>query len=133
MKNWLAMLLIVGMQPLAVPLAAADTAWILSIPHAVSDEGVYKVQILEIDGAKQNDLIRYPATPGRHVVRLRMLLQVEWDPDLAEAPRGTGWKELEVVVEPGKSYQLAARINLDAPIEAQLDQSYWEPFVYQAE
>jgi hypothetical protein len=127
------MLLFIGSQALAVPVTAADPAWILSTPHAISGEGVYKVRILEIDGAEQNDLIRYPVAPGRHVVRLRMLLKVEWDPDLADAPRGTGWKELEVLVEPGKRYQLAARVNLDAPIEAQLDQSYWEPFIFKVD
>jgi hypothetical protein len=102
MKTLLAMLVLVGSQLLAVPATAADPAWILSIPHAISGEGVYKVRILEIDGAKQDDLLRYAVAPGRRLVRLRMLLQVEWDPDLAEAPRGPGWKELHVVVEPGK-------------------------------
>ena len=133
MKTLLAMLLLVGSQLLAVPATAADPAWILSIPHAISGEGVYKVRILEIDGTKQDDLIRYAVAPGRRLVRLRMLLQVEWDPDLAEAPRGPGWKELHVAVEPGKRYQLAARVKLDAPIEAQLDQSYWEPFVFKVD
>jgi hypothetical protein len=129
MRTLVATLLFVAWLALAAPVTAADQAWILSVPHAISGEGVYKVRILEIDGAEQGDLIRYPVTAGRHVVRLRLLLDVEWDPDLAEAPRGPGWKELEVVVEPGKRYLLAARIDVEAPIEAQLDRSYWEPIV----
>jgi hypothetical protein len=130
MKTLIAMLMIFALQ---VPSAAADQAWILSIPHAISGEGIYKVRILEIDGAHQDDLIRYPVAAGSHTIRLRLLLNVEWDPDLAEAPRGPGWKELVVMVEPGKRYQLAARVDLDAPIEAQLDQSYWEPFVFRVD
>ena len=133
MRTLVATLLFIALQALATPLTAADQGWIQSVPHAISAEGIYKVRILEIDGAEQGDLIRYPLEAGRHTVRLRLLLAVEWEPDLAEAPRGPGWKELEVVVEPGKRYVLAARVDLEAPIESQLDQSYWEPFIFRVD
>jgi len=118
---------------LALPAQAEDWAWILSVPHAISGDGIYKVRILEIDGEAQKELIRYPVTPGHHLVRVRMLLQVDWDPELAEAPRGPGEKELELEVEARKTYLLAAKLDAEAPIEAQLDRSYWKPLVYRVD
>ena len=117
----------------AWPVSADDWAWLLSVPRAYSGDQVYKVRILEIDSAAQKELLRYAVTPGRHKVKVRMMLEVEWEPELAEAPRGPGWKELELDVVAGKTYQLAAKFNPDAPIEAQLDRSYWEPFVYRVD
>lgn len=114
-------------------LPGADWGWILSVPHAHSGEQLYKVRILEIDGQSQKELLRYAVSPGRHTVRVRMMLDVQWEPDFADAPRGPGWKELELEVVAGKTYQLAARFDADAPIEAQMDQSYWEPFVYRVD
>jgi hypothetical protein len=96
----------------------------------MSGEQVYKVRILEIDGEPQEELLRYAVPAGRHTFKVRMLLDVVWEPDLADAPRGPGSKELNLEVESGKSYLLAARVDVDAPIEAQLDRSYWEAFVY---
>jgi hypothetical protein len=117
----------------AVPAQAADWGWILSVPHAVSGEQVYKVRIVEIDGQPQKELIRYAVPGGRHTVKVRMLLEVTWEPEFAEAPRGPGEKALELDIEPGRTYLLAARLDSDAPIEAQLDRSYWEPIIYQVD
>jgi len=115
------------------PALAADWGWILSIPHAKSGEQVYKVRILEIDGEAQKELLRYAVAPGRHTIKVSMMLDLQWEPDLAEAPRGPGWKDLEVEIVSGKTYQLAARLDANAPIEAQLDRSYWAPFVYRVD
>jgi hypothetical protein len=109
---------------------AAEWAWVMSIPHALSDEHVYKVKLLNIDGAPQKELIRYPVAAGSHTVRVELMLDVEWEPDLTESARAPAIKELALEVVAGKSYLLAAKVNVDAPAEAQLDQSYWEPVIY---
>lgn len=130
MRTLAAPLLVVLLTALSSPAQAENRAWILSVPHAISGEGIYKVRILEIDGVAQKELIRYPASPGEHLVKVRMLLEVDWDPELAEAPRGPGAKELKLEVEANRTYLLAAKFNAEAPIEAQLDRSYWKPIVY---
>ena len=130
----LAYILAMLMQYMLVPTAqAADWAWVLSVPHALSADNVYKVQIVEIDGEPQKELIRYAVPGGAHRIKVRMLLQVQWEPEFAEAPPGPGVKELEIDVEPGKSYLLAARVDPSAPAESQLDRSYWEPIVYRVD
>lgn len=115
----------------AAPLcAAAEWAWVLSVPHALSGEHVYKVRILEIDGVNQRELIRYPLSAGSHVVTVELMLDLEWEPDLTEAGPVPAIKKLALEAVAGKSYLLAGKVNIDAPAEAQLDQSYWEPIVY---
>jgi hypothetical protein len=114
-------------------LASAEQGWLMSIPHALSGEHVYKVRILEIDGKSQAEVFQYPLLPGKHRVKVELMLDVEWEPDLVEGDRPLARKFYEIEVEEGKSYQLAARVDVDAPVEAQLDQSFWEVFVYAVE
>jgi hypothetical protein len=133
MRKLALILIAISLAALARPLMAADWGWILSVPHAISGEQIYKVRVLEIDGEAQKELLRYAVDPGRHKVKVQMMLVVEWEPELAEAPRGPGWKEMELEIVAGKTYQLAAKFDADAPIEAQLDRSYWEPFVYRVD
>lgn len=122
--------LIVLLACAALPCAAAEWAWVMSIPHALSGEQVYKVRILEIDGAAQKELIRYPLGPGEHAVTVELMLDLEWEPDLTEAGPVPAIKQLKLEAVAGRSYLLAGKVNVDAPAEAQLDQSYWEPVVY---
>jgi len=114
-------------------LASAEQGWLMSIPHALSGEHVYKVRILEIDGKSQAEVFQYPLMTGRHLVKVELMLDVEWEPDLVEGDRPLASKLYEIDVEEGKSYQLAARVDVDAPVEAQLDQSFWEVFIYAVE
>jgi hypothetical protein len=133
MRNLVFVLILLLQGVFSEPSPAADWAWVLSVPHALSGENVYKVRILEIDGEPQKELIRYAVPGGSHTIKVRLLLQVRWDPEFAEAPPGPGVKNLELELEPGRSYFLAARVDPDAPVESQLDQSYWEPFVYRTD
>jgi len=109
---------------------AANWGWLLSIPSARSAEQLYKLRILAIDGVEQRELIRYAASPGKHSVRVQLMLDIEWDPDLSAGAPSLPIKDLEVDVETGKTYLLAGKVDLRAPAESQLDQSYWEPIVY---
>ena len=112
------------------PCCATEWAWVMSIPHALSDEHVYKVKLLEIDGALQKELIRYPVAAGSHTVTVELMLDLEWETDLTGSARAPAVKQLALELVAGKSYLLAGKVDVDAPAEAQLDQSYWEPVVY---
>ena len=109
---------------------AAEWAWVMSVPHALSDEFVYKVRIREIDGQVQDQLIRYPLTGGAHTITVQLMLDLEWEPDLSDGASAPAIKPIEVQAEPGRSYLLAGRVDPDAPAESQLDQSWWEPVIY---
>ena len=114
-------------------LRAEAQAWVMSIPHALSSQNIYKVQLLSIDGASLPNAIQYPVDAGTHTIELELMLDIEWEPDLLEGARPPQIKRVELQAEAGKSYWLAARVNVDAPAESQLDQSWWEVFVYREE
>lgn len=116
-------------QPADAP--AAGRAWIMSVPHAQSADYLYKVRILEIDGAAQKELIRYAVAPGRHDVTVELMLDLEWEPDLLEGRRPAQVKRVVVDARAGKSYLMGGRVDPHAPAESQLDQSYWMPVVFE--
>lgn len=109
---------------------ASQPAWVMSIPHALSAERIYKVRILEIDGVAQKDQLRYRVSPGRHDLVVELMLDLEWEPDLQETPNQLPIKQMVLEVDQGGQYQLGGRVDIGAPIEAQLDGSYWQPFLY---
>ena len=123
-------LLALALAATAVTAPAAEWAWVMSVPHALSDEFIYKVRILGIDGQAQGELIRYPLTGGKHTITVRLLLDLEWEPDLSEGSPKPAVKHIEIDAEPGRSYLLAGKVDPDAPAESQLDQSWWEPVIY---
>lgn len=103
----------------------------MSIPHALSAEHIYKVRIERIDGIKVTNALHYPLAAGEHTITIRPLLDVEWSPDLVENPRENPQsKDLNITIKQGKTYQIAVKVDVEASIESQLDQSYWTPFVY---
>jgi hypothetical protein len=103
---------------------------VMSIPHAISDDNIYKVIIEEIDGVPQDPALNYRLAKGAHVIRVSIMLDVEWSPKLPGASEFVKEKEIELNIESGTSYQIGARFNVDAPIESQLDGSFWEPIIY---
>lgn len=133
MRGLLFNLTFVALLTLAVPARGQGWGWVLSIPYALSQEQIYKVRLLDIDGAPQKELIRYAVAPGKHTFTVQMMLDIDWEPDLSASARQPPVKRITLDVERGRTYQLAARVDIDAPVEAQLDQSYWEPFVYRVD
>jgi len=103
---------------------------VASIPHAISSESLYKVEIFEIDGVTTRSARNYPLAPGQHTIRVRIMLNVEWTPILPGASDSIREKEIVLDIEPGMKYLIGARLDIDAPIESQLDGSYWESILY---
>jgi hypothetical protein len=130
MKHYFIKLLFVLLLPLSSPVPAAGQSWLMSIPYAVSSEHIYKVVIESIDGQPNKSAIRYPLTAGEHTITVSLKLDVEWSPDLVEAPGQLHFKQIKISAEDGKTYQVAGRLDISAPAESQLDGSFWEPVVY---
>jgi hypothetical protein len=103
---------------------------VMSIPHAISKDHIYKVTIDEIDGMPQNAALNYPLTSGEHVIKVGLMLKLDWTPTLEGASATANQKEIVLEVEANTKYQIGAQLDIDAPIESQLDGSYWEPIVY---
>ena len=103
---------------------------VMSIPHAISNDHIYKVTIDEIDGVPQVAALNYPLSTGEHVIKVSIMLNIEWTPKLEGASATAQQKEIVLNVDAGTNYRIGAQLDIDAPIESQLDGSYWEPIVY---
>ncbi len=102
----------------------------MSLPYAISEENIYKVRIEKIDGQDQKPATRYRLGTGIHVLTVSLMLDVYWTPKLTGAQETTQTKNFDVTIEDGMTYQIGAKVNLDAPAESQLDGSFWEPFLW---
>ena len=114
------------------PVYAADSAYVMSLPYAISEENIYKVRIIKIDGQDHQPATRYRVNTGRHVLTVTLMLDVYWTPNLTGSQEKTHTKRFDLTIEDGTTYQVGARVNINAPIESQLDGSFWEPILYKA-
>jgi len=103
---------------------------VMSIPHAISNDHIYKVTIDEIDGVPQETALNYPLSTGEQAIKVSIMLNIEWTPKLEGASATAQQKEIVLNVDAGTNYRIGAQLDIDAPIESQLDGSYWEPIVY---
>ena len=114
----------------SVSAHADGEAWVMSIPYAISKDHIYKVNLRKIDGLNTEPATKYRLNPGQHVISVSLLLVVEWDPTLADGSKSGQEKNFVLDVEAGTTYQIGARIDLEAPVESQLDGSYWTPILF---
>jgi len=112
------------------PGFAAEAGYVMSLPYAISEENIYKVIIEKIDGQDQLPATRYRVSTGSHVLTVSLMLDVHWTPKLTGAQETTPTKRFNVTIEDGMTYQLGGQVNVDAPIDSQLDGSFWEPILY---
>ena len=108
----------------------AEAGYVMSLPYAISKENIYKVIIEKIDGQDQLPATRYRISTGSHVLTVSLMLDVYWTPKLTGAQESTHTKRFNVTIEDGTTYQLGAKVDVDAPLESQLDGSFWEPILW---
>ncbi len=114
------------------PVFAADGSYVMSLPYAISEENIYKVRIEKIDGQDQKPATRYQVGTGRHVLTVNLMLDVYWTPDLNASQEKTHTENFNVTIEDGRTYQVGAKVDVNAPIESQVDGSFWQPILYKA-
>ena len=131
MRNWISYA-IAGLVTVLIHtgMSADGQSLVMSIPHAISNDHIYKVTIDEIDGMPQEAALNYPLSTGEHVIKVSIMLNLEWTPKLEGASATAHQKEIVLNVGAGTRYRISAQLDIDAPIESQLDGSYWEPIVY---
>ena len=109
---------------------AADGGYVMSLPSAISEDNIYKVRIVKIDGKDQKPATRYPVAIGQHTVTVKLMLNVYWTPNLTGSQETTHTKTFDLTIVDGTTYQIAAQVDVDAPLESQLDGSFWKPILY---
>jgi hypothetical protein len=111
---------------------AAESGYVMSMPYAISAENIYKVRIVKIDGRDQQPATKYRVGTGSHVLTVSLMLDVYWTPNLTGSQEKIYTRNFDVIIEDGMIYQVGAKVDVDAPIESQLDGSFWEPILYKA-
>lgn len=113
----------------AASIGAQDIGRVMSVPTASSADGIYKVRIESINGRAVADELWYMLTPGEHLIGVSLMLDIQWTPETPADAVRPRIHELLLAVEGGKTYQLAARVDVNAPPESVTDGSFWQPFV----
>lgn len=96
---------------------------------------LFPARLIAVDGGlpgtSQQDVVRL--APGKHVVRVAELIDETYFSGIANRQRGRqrngGYKDLDVEIEAGVTYFLAARFHRDRS-DRILDGSYWEPVLW---
>lgn len=131
MRKWISYVIAgLGTVFLHAVVYADGQSLVMSIPHAISNDHIYKVTIDEIDGVPQQAALNYPLSTGEHVIKVSIMLNIEWTPKLEGASATGQQKEIVLDIDARTRYRIGAQLDIDAPIESQLDGSYWEPIVY---
>lgn len=86
----------------------------------------------ELPGPTSSDVFRL--TPGRHVLRVAEAIDAHQFSDLQRLTRDRRrgddrYKDLEIDVQPGVTYRLAARFNYDQRNSIR-DGAYWDPVIW---
>ena len=108
-----ALLIILLVLPVVLAAEQAEApanAWVMSIPHAESAKGLYKLRIVAIDDERQPDAVRYALKPGSREIRVELMLDVEWEPDLSSATTRPSVKKLILDATAGKSYRIGRSV-----------------------
>ncbi len=126
-KGWLLTLFLLALQARA---AECGRISVFQTPPQARD--LYPVALLRIDGNnKVHTREIFRVAPGRHVVEMHELIT---DPMLRRKP---GFRQrakaLEVDVQPGYTYKLAARFIRSQRLDVGRDAAYWEPVVWRVE
>jgi membrane-associated protease RseP (regulator of RpoE activity) len=115
----------------ATPAPVGGCGRISTFHVAPRSEDLYEAKVLSIDGSIPGPATQhtYRVAPGRHAIEVAERID---DRDLATVhsrARRHRNKTLELLVEPGTTYLVAARFNEDRR-DAVADGGYWDPVVW---
>ncbi len=101
---------------------------------APRSQHLFAALLIQVDGNLPGPSSQetFRATPGKHTLTVAEAIDPKYFSDVANRLRGTGRdnrKTLEITVEPGVTYYLAARLHPDRASSI-ADGSYWEPVIW---
>lgn len=122
----------------AAPVAfAADTCGRISVfDVAPRNQQLYRAVLIAVDGKLPGPTSSstYRVTPGKHVLRVAEAIEPYQFSGVNQYKRDRRgherYEEIEIDVQPGITYRLAAKFNLDRKHEIR-DGGYWDPVIWQ--
>ena len=122
-------------QPATAPLSNPTPAAVATERVAPRTRDLFPAKLIAVDdelpGASSQQTFRL--APGRHVLIVAEMIEHEYFSSIANMQRGRhrrdGYKTLEVDIQPGVTYFLAARFHRDRSGSI-LDGGYWQPVLW---
>lgn len=101
---------------------------------APRSENLFAAQLIQVDGDLPGPSSQetFRVAPGKHTLTVAEAIDWKYFAGTANRQRGTGRdnrKTLEVTVEPGVTYYLAARL-VSSQMSSIADGAYWEPVIW---
>ncbi len=114
---------------LAGAALASEHGYVSSIQHHQLDEKLFSVNIETINGEDPSPGPNHRADAGKNVVKVGLSYDTSWGRNLAATLDYVYMKEIEVEVEAGKHYFIAAKVDTDASPEDVKANTFWEPVI----
>jgi hypothetical protein len=109
---------------------AAEHGYVSGIVHDEVDEQLYRVDVHKINGEEPSPGYNHHAHVGRNTVTVSLVPSTTWSARLLkETDKYLYRKDIEIDVEKGKHYYLAAKVDTEADEAAIEDGTFWEPVV----
>ena len=104
--------------------------YVTSIPQVVQQDSMFRVNIQRVNGKQPIDSRQYQVPAGEATVRVSLILDRNFAPQLVAAVDKIFTQELAFDVTAGVTYQVGAKVDLNASSEDQMSGNFWEPVIY---
>ena len=104
--------------------------YVTSIPQVVQQDSMFRVNIQRVNGKQPIDSRQYQVPAGEATVRVSLILDRNFAPQLVAAVDKIFTQELTFDVTAGVTYQVGAKVDLNASSEDQMSGNFWEPVIY---
>lgn len=111
-------------------LLAGEHGYIESVPNAIVEEQVYRVNVQRVNGKNPMTSHRYTVDAGEAEIRVSLILEAQWAPKLKRIQSDIFSQEFKLNVEAGTTYVIGGKVNPDASEEEQDAGTFWKVIVH---
>jgi len=104
--------------------------YVTSVPQVVMQDSMFRVNIQRVNGKQPIDSRQYQVPAGEATIRVSLILDRNYAPQLVSAVEKIFTQELTFNVTAGVTYQVGAKVDLQASGEDQMSGNFWEPVIY---
>ena len=111
------------------PLMGADHGYVTGIADQDPANGLFRVSIEKINGKTAPTRPNHEIPAGKNTVTVSLMYNPAMGTHLKNVRDEYYEAQFELEVEPGKTYELGAKVDLEASDQAQADGTFWSPVV----
>ena len=104
--------------------------YVRSVPQVFPADNVFQVNIQRINGKQPMKAQNYSVPAGEATIRVSVIPDRRWAPDLVSANAVISSKEFTFTVEDSVTYEIGGKIDTEAYRSEQQTGNFWEPVIY---